>query len=50
MPRTMARIHANGGQNAVDMVRFLRAAEIWGILMVGSALTLAAACIQLAIA
>jgi hypothetical protein len=32
------------------LARFLRLAVLWGILMIGSAFALAAACIQLALA
>jgi hypothetical protein len=38
------------GEEAVQLARFLRQAVVWGILMIGSALALAAAAIQLALA
>ena len=34
----------------LELAQFLRLAEIWGVLMIGSALALAAAAIQLALA
>jgi hypothetical protein len=49
-PKAAARIRAKGGDEAVQLAQFLRLTEVWGILMVGSALALAAACIQLALA
>jgi hypothetical protein len=48
-PRILIQLRAKGGE-AVELVRFLRLAEVWTILMIGSALALAAACIQLALA
>jgi len=39
-----------GGEEAVQLARFLRQAVVWGILMIGSALALVAAAIQLALA
>ena len=50
MPGRLAQIRAKGGDEAVEMARFLRSAEVWAILMIGSALALAAAVIQLALA
>jgi hypothetical protein len=44
MPRGLAQLRAAGGDDAVQLARFLR-----GILMIGSALALAA-CIQPALA
>ena len=49
MPHKLREIRASGGEEAVQMARFLRSAEVWAILMVGSALALAAAVIQLAL-
>jgi hypothetical protein len=50
MPRKLAELRSKGGEEAVQMARFIRSAEVWAILMVGSALALAAAVIQLALA
>jgi hypothetical protein len=50
MPRRLAQLRAAGGDGAVQLARFLRFAQVWGILMLGSALALAAACIQPALA
>ena len=50
MPRKLSQLRAKGGDQAVDMVRLIRSAEVWAIIMAGSALTLVAACIQLALA
>jgi hypothetical protein len=50
MPRKLAQLRAKGGDEAVQMARFIRLAEVWAILMVGSALALVAAVIQLALA
>jgi len=50
MPRTLAQLRAKGGDEAVQMARFIRSAEVWAILMLGSALALVAAVIQLALA
>jgi hypothetical protein len=41
---------AAGGDDAFQLARFLRFAQVWGILMLGSALALVAACIQPALA
>jgi hypothetical protein len=49
-PKAVTRIRAKGGDDAVQLAQFLRLTEVWGILMVGSALALAGACIQLALA
>jgi hypothetical protein len=49
MPRRLAQLRAAGGDDAVQLARFLRLAQVWGILMIGSALALAA-CIQPALA
>jgi hypothetical protein len=49
LPGRLARIE-EGSDDAIQLGRFLRLAEVWGILMIGSALTLAAAVIQLALA
>jgi hypothetical protein len=50
LPLRLAQLRAKGGEEAVQMARLIRLAEVWGILMVGSALALAAAAIQLALA
>lgn len=50
MPSSLKQIRAHGGEEAVQLARFARLAEVWTILMVGSALGLAAAVIQLALA
>ncbi len=49
-PAQLARIRAEGGDEAVQLAQFLRQAEVWGIIMIGSALGLVAAVIQLALA
>jgi hypothetical protein len=49
-PSDLAQIRAKGGDDAVQLARFLRLAEVWGIIMAGSALALAAAVIQLVFA
>jgi hypothetical protein len=46
----LAGVGAEGGDEAVTLAQFLRQAEVWGIIMIGSALGLAAAAIQLALA
>jgi uncharacterized membrane protein len=48
-PRQLARIHAKGGDEAVRLAQLLRQVEVWGVIMIGSALGLAAAAIQLAL-
>jgi hypothetical protein len=50
MPRRLAQLRAAGGDDAVQLARFLRLAQVWGILMLGSALALVAACIRPALA
>lgn len=50
MPSSLKQIRADGGEEAVQLARFARLAEVWTILMVGSALGLAAAVIQLGLA
>ena len=47
---TLTLLRAEGGEEAVQLARFLRLAEVWAIIMIGSALTLVAAVIQLALA
>lgn len=49
LPNKLAEIRDTGPDEAVELARFLRLSTVWGILMVGSALALAAACIQLAL-
>jgi hypothetical protein len=46
---TLTRLRNEGGEEAVDLARFLRLAEIWTIIMIGSGLGLVAAIIQLVI-
>lgn len=48
MPSKLAEIRSKGQKEAAELAHFLRLAEVWGIIMLGSALALAAACIQLA--
>ncbi len=50
LPRKLAEIRAQDAGEAAELARFLRLAVIWAIIMIGSALALAAACIQLALA
>jgi hypothetical protein len=50
MPRRLAQLRAAGGDDAVQLARFLWLAQVWGIPMIGSALALVAACIRLALA
>jgi hypothetical protein len=50
MARGLAQLRAAGGDDAVQLARFLRLARVWGILMIGSALALVAGCIQPALA
>jgi hypothetical protein len=50
MPRRLAQLRAKGGEEAVELVRYLRLTVVWTIIMIGSALALAAAAIQLALA
>ena len=47
---TLTRLRDEGGEEAVELARFLRLAEVWAIIMIGSGLGLVAAVIQLAIA
>jgi hypothetical protein len=47
---TLTRLRNEGGEEAVELARFLRLAEVWAIIMIGSGLGLVAALIQLAIA
>jgi hypothetical protein len=49
-PRKLAQLAARDPGEAVELARFLRLAEVWSILMVGSGLALAAAVIQLILA
>jgi hypothetical protein len=50
LPERLARIRAKGGEEADQLSPFLRLARVWTTLMIGSALALAAAAIQLALA
>jgi hypothetical protein len=50
MPVSLKQIRTDGGEEAVQLARFARAAEVWAILMIGSALALVAATIQLVLA
>jgi hypothetical protein len=47
---TLTRLRAEGGGEAVELARFLRLAGVWTIIMIGSALALAAAVVQLVLA
>jgi hypothetical protein len=49
-PRNLVQIGNGNGDDAVKLAQFLRLAMVWGILMVGSALALAGAVIQLVLA
>jgi hypothetical protein len=49
-PGKMRYLRDKGGDEAVQLARYLRAAKVWAILMIGSMLALAAAAIQLALA
>jgi hypothetical protein len=49
-PSTIAQVRTEGGNEAVQLARFLRLAVVWSILTAGSALALIAAVIQLALA
>ena len=46
----VGKIREGGGKDAAEAARFLRAAEVWAILAIGSVLALAAAVIQLRLA
>ena len=48
--RRLAAVRQAGGEEAVRLAQLLRLAGVWSILMAGSALILAAAVIQLALA
>lgn len=48
--KAAARIRAGGGEQGAQLAQFLRLAEVWGIIALGSALALAAAVIQLRLA
>jgi hypothetical protein len=50
IPRYMIQVRMKGGDEAVQLTRYLRLAVIWTVIMLGSALALAAAAIQLALA
>lgn len=50
MPGKLDQLFTKGGDEAVQLARSLRLAEVWAILMIGSALALAAAIIQLVLA
>jgi hypothetical protein len=45
--KAAGRIRAGGGEQGAQLARFLRLAEVWGVLAIGSVLALAAAVIQL---
>jgi hypothetical protein len=49
-PGYLARIHVEGGDEAVQLARFIRQAQVWTILTMASAIGLAGAAIQLALA
>src|ERR1700690_990012 len=44
--KAAVRIRAGGGEQGAQLAKFLRLAEVWGILTIGSGLALAAAVIQ----
>ena len=48
--KAVARICAGGEEKGVQLAQFLRLAEVWGILAIGSILALATAVIQLRLA
>ena len=50
LPEALGRARVEGGEQAIQLARFMRLAEVWAVLMIGSALALAAAAIQLAVA
>lgn len=50
MPGRMAQLRAKGGDEAVELARFMRLAQVWGVIMIGSAIGLATAVIQLVLA
>lgn len=50
LPRTLASIRDEGGDLGPDATRLLRETAAWTILMIGSALILSAAVIQLVLA
>jgi len=49
-PGNLESLRKAGGENAVQLARYLRRARIWAVLQVGSVLILVAAVIQLALA
>jgi hypothetical protein len=49
-PGKLKDLRANGGDQAVQLARYLSLAKVWAILMVASVLALAAAVIQLVLA
>ena len=48
--RRLAQIRDKGGDQAVEMARFIRAAQAWAILMLASGIALVSAVIELALA
>jgi hypothetical protein len=50
LPGNLVEIRAAGKAEVIELARFLRQTVVWSVLMVGSALTLAAVAIQLALA
>ena len=48
--KAASRIRTGGGEEGAQLARFLRLAEVWGILAIGSVLALVAAIIQLRLA
>lgn len=50
MPRRVALLYDEGGPDAVDLGRLIRAAEAQAILMIGSAFALVLAVIELTLA
>ena len=50
VPRKMTEIRSKGGDDALELAKLLRLAGVWGVLMLGAILVLAAAVIQLVLA
>jgi hypothetical protein len=49
-PGSLKQLREQGGEDAVKLAQYLRAAKVWAILAVGSALVAVSAVIQLALA
>jgi hypothetical protein len=50
LPGSLKKLREQGGDDAVKLARYLRAAKVWAVLTVGSALVAASAVIQLVLA